>query len=149
MTGRKVWAADDVLTAADIMGYLMDQSVTIWSGATTRNAGILSPIEGNVTYLQDVNQFQQWNGSSWVGFNAQTAGTATYSTTSGNATYSTTSGTAVYSTTSGNAATSGTAVYATSSGTAYNATRVNNVKVFVQSSTPTAEGAGDLWFWGA
>lgn len=134
MTGRKVWAADDVLTAADIMGYLMDQSVTIWSSATTRNAGILSPIEGNVTYLQDVNQFQQWNGSSWVGFNAQTAGTATYSTTSGTAVYSSTSGTAVYSTTSGTAA---------------NATKVNNFKVFVQSGTPTATGAGDLWFWGA
>lgn len=134
MTGRKVWAADDVLTAADIMGYLMDQSVTIWSSATTRNAGILSPIEGNVTYLQDVNQFQQWNGSAWVGFNAQTAGTATYSTTSGTAVYSTTSG---------------TAVYATTSGTAANATKVNNFKVFVQSGTPTATGTGDLWFWGA
>lgn len=137
MTGRKVWAADDVLTAADIMGYLMDQSVTIWSSSTTRNAGILSPIEGNVTYLQDVNQFQQWNGSSWVGFNAQTATSAT------SANYATTSGTAVYS------STSGTATYAPSAGTAYSATRVNNVKVFVQSGTPTAEGAGDLWFWGA
>lgn len=137
MTGRKVWAADDVLTAADIMGYLMDQSVTIWSSATTRNAGILSPIEGNVTYLQDVNQFQQWNGSAWIGFNAQTAGSAT------SASYATTSGTAVYATTSG------TAVYSTTSGTATNATKVNNFKVFVQSGTPTATGTGDLWFWGA
>lgn len=131
MTGRKVWAADDVLTAADIMGYLMDQSVTIWSSSSTRNSGILSPIEGNITYLQDVNQFQQWNGSAWIGFNAQTAGSAT------------TAGTAVYSTTSG------TAVYATTSGTAANATKVNNFKVFVQAGTPTATGTGDLWFWGA
>lgn len=132
MTGRKVWAADDVLTAADIMGYLMDQSVTIWSSATTRNSGILSPVEGNVCYLQDVNQYQQWNGSAWVGFNAQTAGTATYATTSGTAVYGTTSGTATYSTTSGTAA---------------NATKVNNFKVFVQSGTPTATGTGDLWFY--
>lgn len=70
MTGRKVWAADDVLAAADLNGYLMDQVITIWVNEAARDAGILIPIEGQLSYLQDVNLYQQWNGSDWVGLNS-------------------------------------------------------------------------------
>lgn len=66
MTGRKEWAADDVLSAADLEGYLMDQAVTIWANASARNSGILAPIEGQICYLQDSNIFQAYNGSAWV-----------------------------------------------------------------------------------
>ncbi len=76
MTGRKEWASDDILSAADIMGYLMDQSVTIWSNSTARNSGILAPIEGQIAYLQDANKFQAYNGSAWVD-QASLGGTAT------------------------------------------------------------------------
>lgn len=66
MTGRKEWASDDILSAADIMGYLMDQSVTIWSNASARNSGILAPVEGQICYLQDANKFEAYNGAAWV-----------------------------------------------------------------------------------
>lgn len=66
MVGRKEWAADDVLSAADLEGYLMDQAVTIWANASARNSGILAPIEGQISYLQDTNLFQAYNGSAWV-----------------------------------------------------------------------------------
>ena len=66
MAGRKVWSADDVLSAADLMEYLMDQVVTLWANESARDAGILIPIEGQISYLQDVNRFEFWNGSDWV-----------------------------------------------------------------------------------
>lgn len=129
MTGRKAWVSDEVLSAADLNGYLMDQSVTIWANATARNSGTLSPIEGQLAYLQDTNVYTFYNGTAWANL---TVGTATFATTSGTATFATTSG---------------TATYATTSGTAYSADRISNRKIFVQSGTPTAEGGGDLWFF--
>lgn len=74
MTGRKVWAADEVLSAADLNEYLGDQVVTIFTSATARDAAMLTPIEGQVVYLTDVNKFQQYSGSAWVGFNAEYVG---------------------------------------------------------------------------
>jgi len=76
MVGRKEWAADDVLSAADLEGYLMDQAVTIWANSSARNSGILAPIEGQISYLQDTNLFQAYNGSAWVDQNSL-GGTAT------------------------------------------------------------------------
>ena len=122
MVGRKEWAADDVLSAADLEGYLMDQAVTIWANATARNSGILAPIEGQISYLQDTNLFQAYNGSAWVD-QASLGGTATAALTAGTATYSVTSGTAV------------------------NANKVGNITIFNSSSTPTANATGDLWFY--
>lgn len=122
MVGRKEWAADDVLSAADLEGYLMDQAVTIWANATARNSGILAPIEGQISYLQDSNIFQGYNGSAWVD-QASLGGTATAALTAGTATYSVTSGTAV------------------------NANKVGNITIFNSSSTPTANATGDLWFY--
>jgi len=119
MTGRKEWAADDVLSAADLEGYLMDQAVTIWANSSARNSGILAPIEGQISYLQDTNIFQAYSGSAWVDQNSL-GGTATYATTSG------------------------TAVYATSAGTAAN---LNGITIFNSSTTPTANATGDLWFY--
>ena len=84
MTGRKTWASDDILSAADIMGYLMDQSVTIWTNSTARNSGILAPIEGQISYLQDANKFEAYNGSAWVD-QASLGGSAVYATTAGTA----------------------------------------------------------------
>jgi hypothetical protein len=119
MTGRKAWVSDEVLSAADLNNYLMDQAVTIWANASARNSGILSPINGQISYLQDTSKFQAYNGSAWVD-QASLGGTAVYATSAG------------------------TAVYATNAGTA---TRLNGITIFNSSSTPTANAAGDLWFY--
>jgi hypothetical protein len=75
MSGRKVWAADDVLTAADLNDYLMDQAVMVFTDSTARGGAILTPTEGMLTYLTATNQFQQYNGTAWVGLNSEyTAG---------------------------------------------------------------------------
>lgn len=119
MTGRKTWASNDILSSADIMGYLMDQSVTIWANSTARNSGILSPIEGQISYLQDADKFQAYNGSAWVD-QASLGGTAVAATVAGTATYAINAGTA---------------------------TRLNGITIFNSATTPTANATGDLWFY--
>ena len=45
--GFKVFAVGEVLTAADVNDYLMEQSISIFADSTARDAQITSPIEGN------------------------------------------------------------------------------------------------------
>ena len=76
----------EVLTSNDVDGYLMQQTVMVFASSAARTsaftAASLSPSEGMVSYLSDVNQLQVYDGSSWVTpMNAQTAGgqlTGTY-----------------------------------------------------------------------
>ena len=80
--GRKVWGAGDVLAAADVNGYLMDQAVMVFADAAARTAAIAAPTEGMVTYLSDTNALEYYDGSAFVGVSnpgditAVTAGTA-------------------------------------------------------------------------
>jgi hypothetical protein len=80
--GRKVWGAGDVLAAADVNGYLMDQAVMVFANATARTAAIAAPTEGMVTYLSDTDALEYYDGSAFVGVSnpgditAVTAGTA-------------------------------------------------------------------------
>jgi hypothetical protein len=83
MSGRKVWAADEVLTAEDLQDYIQDQVVFVYANASARSAGILAPTEGMVSYLQDTNALEVFDGSAWVDIspNVGTAGTYTKVTT--------------------------------------------------------------------
>lgn len=96
MSGRKVWAADDVLTAADVNDYLMDQAVMVFASAAARSGAILSPTEGMLTYRSDANVFEFYTGSAWAQIGA------------------------------GN---------------------LNGITIFNSAGTPTANAAGDLWFY--
>jgi hypothetical protein len=68
--GRKVWEPLDVLAAADLNGYLMDQSVMVFPDAATRLSEIPLPSEGMVTYLTTLNSLEVFDGSQWVGTNS-------------------------------------------------------------------------------
>lgn len=78
--GRKVFEANEVLTAADVNGYLMDQSVMVFDDSTARDSAISTATEGMVAYLKDTNQVEVYDGSSWTDFSGDitqvTAGTA-------------------------------------------------------------------------
>lgn len=63
--GKKTFVAGEVLTAAQVNDYLMDQAVMRFSGSAARAAS-LTPTEGMVTYLDDVNQMEFYDGSDWV-----------------------------------------------------------------------------------
>lgn len=68
--GRKVFVAGEVLTASDVNGYLMDQSVMRFATASARSADIASPTEGMVSYLDDTNSVEVYSGSAWSGIGA-------------------------------------------------------------------------------
>ena len=64
--GRKVWAAGDVLAAADVNGYLMDQAVMVFADAAARTSAIGTPTQGMVSYLQDTSSLEVY-GTAWAG----------------------------------------------------------------------------------
>jgi len=66
--GFKVFSVGEVLTAADVNDYLMEQSISIFADSTARDAQITSPIEGMFCYLADTNELQFYNGSAWAGY---------------------------------------------------------------------------------
>jgi hypothetical protein len=64
--GRRVWAADEVLSADDLQDYIQDQVVFVYNDASSRSSGILSPTEGMVSYLKNTNLLYVFDGTSWV-----------------------------------------------------------------------------------
>jgi hypothetical protein len=60
---RKVFTAGEILTAADVNTNLMDQSVMVFAGTAARGSAIPSPSEGMVTYREDENAVEVFDGS--------------------------------------------------------------------------------------
>jgi hypothetical protein len=63
---RKEFEAFTRLDASDVNTFLMDQSVMTFATSAARGSAIATPVEGMVTYLEDNNSLQLWNGSQWV-----------------------------------------------------------------------------------
>jgi hypothetical protein len=66
--GYKLFNTGDVLTAAQVNTYLNEQTVMVFADSaarTTALSGVLA--EGMVSYLQDSNVVEVYNGSAWVG----------------------------------------------------------------------------------
>jgi hypothetical protein len=63
---RKVFTPDEILTAEDVNSFLMDQTVMSFAGTAARGSAIPFPVEGMVTYLEDIDDLRTYNGSSWV-----------------------------------------------------------------------------------
>jgi hypothetical protein len=63
---RKVFTAGDVLTAADMNTYLMNQSVMSFAGTAARGSAIGTATEGMLTYLADSDSFEFWNGTAYA-----------------------------------------------------------------------------------
>jgi len=65
--GFKTWIAGDVLSAADVNGYLMRQAVARFANAAARSSAIPSPTPGMVAYLQDTDSLERYtSGSAWA-----------------------------------------------------------------------------------
>jgi hypothetical protein len=69
---RKVFTAGEVLAAADVNEFLMDQAVQSFAGTAARGSAIPSPVEGMVTYLEDTNELRVYDSSSWVSVSGMT-----------------------------------------------------------------------------
>lgn len=70
--GFKTFTTGEVLTAADVNGYLM-QGVLVFASAAARDAAITSPQEGQCCYLKDTDAVLTYSGSAWVGFDDSNA----------------------------------------------------------------------------
>ena len=63
--GRKVFAVSEVLTAANVNDYLMDQSVMVFADSAARTTAIGTPTAGMVSYLVDTSTLQVY-GTAWA-----------------------------------------------------------------------------------
>jgi hypothetical protein len=66
LVAYKVFTNGSVLQASEINENLMQQATSVFSNAAARTAAITSPVEGQMTYLEDINQYFTWNGSAWI-----------------------------------------------------------------------------------
>jgi len=62
---RKQFAPGEVLTAADVNTFLMDQAVMTFADSAARASAIGTATEGMVTYLADTNSYEYWNGTAY------------------------------------------------------------------------------------
>lgn len=54
------------LPASDLNDYLMKQSVMVFASSANRAVYLTAPIEGMLTWLQDQNKYQYYDGTTWL-----------------------------------------------------------------------------------
>lgn len=66
--GRKAFSAGEVLTAVNVQGYLMDQTVMVFASDAARSSALGTAVsEGMMSYLLDTNGVSVYDGAAWVG----------------------------------------------------------------------------------
>ena len=66
--GYKLFNTGDVLTAAQVNTYLNEQTVMVFASSAARTSALSGVLaEGMMSYLQDTNAVEVYNGSAWVG----------------------------------------------------------------------------------
>ena len=68
-SGFRVWTAGEVVSASNVNNYLQEQTVMSFAGTAARSSAIASPEEGMLSYLQDSDTYQGYDGTSWVNLN--------------------------------------------------------------------------------
>ena len=69
--GYKLFQTGDVLTAAQVNTYLNEQTVMVFANSAARTSALTSVLaEGMVSYLQDTNAVEVYDGSNWVSIGA-------------------------------------------------------------------------------
>ena len=64
-SGFKDFAAGDILTAADVDGYLMRQTAMTFADAAARDSALSGVLdEGMIAYLEDTNQIMAQRGTT-------------------------------------------------------------------------------------
>ena len=63
--GFKDFVTGEVLTAADVDGYLM-QNIWVFASTAARDAAVTAPAEGNFAFTKDTDSLWYYNGAAWV-----------------------------------------------------------------------------------
>ena len=61
----KVFANGNPLLASELNTNLMQQAIAVFLDATSRDAAITAPVEGQFAYLTASDELVKYNGSSW------------------------------------------------------------------------------------
>lgn len=65
--GFKDFNSGDVLTASDVDTYLMQQTVMVFADSSARSTALGANVaEGMLSYLEDTDAVEKYDGSSWV-----------------------------------------------------------------------------------
>lgn len=70
--GFKTFTLGEVLTAANVNTYLMQQAVMVFADSAARTSAIAAPSEGMLSYLSDTNALEKYTGAAWVDITADT-----------------------------------------------------------------------------
>lgn len=84
--GYKLYSTGEVLSATDVNTYLQQQTVMVFASSTARTtalSGVLA--EGMISYLQDTNSVEVYNGTAWVSVGGASGLTLVKSQTIGSA----------------------------------------------------------------
>lgn len=66
MAGHKTFANLEELDEAEINGYLMGQAVMRFADSTERGAELGAPSLGMVSFLEDAEAYEWYDGAAWV-----------------------------------------------------------------------------------
>jgi hypothetical protein len=66
MAGYRTWTPGEVIRANDVQEFLMDQTVMVFPSDTVRATAIVVPTEGMLSWVEDDNQYQYYDGANWV-----------------------------------------------------------------------------------
>ena len=65
MSGYRTWTPLEVITASNVQSYLQDQTVMVFPSNSVRATAITVPTEGMLSWLEDGDKYQFYNGSAW------------------------------------------------------------------------------------
>lgn len=66
MSGYRSWTPGEVITASNVQDYLQDQTVMVFASSAVRATAVVVPTEGMLSWLEDDNKYQYYNGSGWT-----------------------------------------------------------------------------------
>lgn len=66
MSGFRTWTPGEVITASNVQDYLQDQTVMVFPSSSVRATAIVVPTEGMLSWLEDGDKYQYYNGASWA-----------------------------------------------------------------------------------
>ncbi len=75
MSGYRTWTPGEVITASNVQSYLQDQTVMVFASDSVRSTAVIVPTEGMLSWVEDNNRYEYYDGSSWVQLSI-TGGTA-------------------------------------------------------------------------